>query len=123
MSEPNLLILPEVRDARRDLCFALALKDLHLTKAEACAVCDVCNGTIFLDDASWQAVWAEVEDGIRLNALDVKWKIDGPTLVGRIHNSVHCHKLALVEAVERFWNNHQLPTDEALAAAGFKFDE
>ena len=74
---------PDVRARRREMCRRLEIQSLGLSRNEACAVCDAANGLI-LDESSWQSLWAEVADAIRLDGLDEKWEIDGTGLVARL---------------------------------------
>ena len=109
---------PDVRARRREMCRRLEIQSLGLSRNEACAVCDAANGLI-LDESSWQSLWAEVADAIRLDGLDEKWEIDGTGLVARLRAASPGAKLALAEAVEEFWRGHHAePTDEGLRAVG-----
>jgi|GEM_PF-1448512 len=82
--------------------YKLALREIPLTTGEACLICDVLNGTL-MDVSSAAFLWAEVEDGIRLDGLGTKWNVDGAALVQRLKNLDRLTCLALVDAAERFW--------------------
>ena len=97
------------------------LRTVNLTRKEACAICDVCNGWA-MDPHSIMFMWAEVSDGISLNQIDKKWGVDGPALVAKIRAWTPGQTLAVADAVEKFWHDPN-PTDEALARAGFKFSD
>lgn len=79
-----------------------ALQEVDLSTDEACLICDVLNGT-WTDVTSARYLAAEVADGIKLNALDQKWEVDGKALVGKLDALDRLHALALVDAAERFW--------------------
>lgn len=82
--------------------YKLALREVPLTVGEACLICDVLNGTM-MDASSSTMLWAEVEDGIRLDRLDEKWGVDGDALVAKLKGLDRLTCLALVDAAERFW--------------------
>ena len=105
--------------ARRDLqryyhCIAETLKTIALTEAEASLVVDACNGILF-EPWSVSLLWATVDDAIRLEGLADKWGVDGPALVERLRGLSYCQTLAVVDAVERYW---QAPDGEALRRVG-----
>lgn len=92
---------------RRDLerlytLYKHALREVELTAGEACLICDVLNG-VLMDATSASMLWAEVEDGIRMDDLDQKWGVDGPALVEKLRSLDRLTCLALVDAAERFW--------------------
>ena len=108
----------DVRARRHDLCRQLELASLHLSQAEASAICDAINGTM-LDESTWQLLWAEIFDADRLNGLGEKWAIDAKELSARIQAASPGAKLALAEAVEEFWRaHHRQSIEEGLAAVG-----
>jgi hypothetical protein len=107
-----------VAERRRQLCRQLEIESLHLSRGEACGICDALNGTI-LDESGWQCLWAEVADADRLDGLGEKWSIDAQALAARIRDASPGAKLALAEAVEEFWrSHHERPIDEGLRAVG-----
>jgi hypothetical protein len=76
-----------------------------LTPGELSVILDVQNGHWYrpgLLDAG--EIWANVEDGCRLDGLDKKWSVDGPALVAKIKalNLQQIH--ALADATDRFWH-------------------
>lgn len=75
-----------------------------LSENEMALILDVLNGVMFSDTISVHMVYAEVEDGISMDALDEKWKIDGKALSEKIKNLEYSEKVALVDAAERWWN-------------------
>jgi len=83
------------------------------TKQEWCAIFDANNGTdVFNDehDTSVQ-IWANVADSV---GLDEKWEIDSAELVRILQGLKKESLIAVQEACVRFWQCHDLPTDEAL---------
>lgn len=74
-----------------------------LSRAEAMLICDALNGTWLSDAGSVAWIAAEIEDAIRLNGLDQKWKVDGPDLLRRAATWSYAERLAVVDLVERFW--------------------
>jgi len=64
---------------------------------------DILNGTSMLDSWSVNYLGAEAEDAIRLTGADEKWEIDGKSLIKRIQRWSYAQKLAVVDAVERWW--------------------
>lgn len=90
-----------------------------LTRAEWCAIMDANNPGTDLwvaegDHPSGSLIWANVHDSPELGA---KWEIDQRQLVERLQQLSPAELLAVDEAVARFWNHHELETDEALARA------
>ena len=74
-----------------------------LTEAEWNLCRDALNGW-FIDTAeSIKFVPWEVADGIKLNGLDEKWKVDGPALVAKLEAMDFSALCALLDAVERWW--------------------
>ena len=109
------------RDLRRYYELMRAeLKTIELTRNEAMAVMDACNG-LWLEDLpnlSYSLIWAEVEDAIRLDGLDKKWEIDGPALVEKLRSLTRTQTAALADAITRFWANTGRDADEVLREIG-----
>lgn len=84
---------------------------------EALAILDTCNGTLW-EPHTVRLIWANVEDAIRLEALDQKWNIDGAALVARLRSLSYAEALAVVDAAERYWCSAEEDADAALAATG-----
>jgi hypothetical protein len=108
--------------AKRDLLryyllLEIGLDGLGLTEAEACLICDALNGT-WLEDPTIRLSWAEVADACRLDHLDEKWAVDGDALVAKLRALSLLQQYALADAVERFWQTPELPTDEGLRRVG-----
>src|ERR671922_2751059 len=75
------------------------------TEKEMALIIDVLNGTLFSEPISIHMVYGEVGDGINMDALDQKWEVDGKALVEKVRNLDYAEKVALVDAVERWWNS------------------
>ena len=110
--------------ARRDLeryyaLLAEGLRRVDLTTGEASLVVDVLNGTI-LDGRTAAFLWAEIEDGIRLDSLDKKWSIDGKALVEKAKAWGLAESLAVSDAAERYWAslNPDEPIEDGLRRVG-----
>lgn len=73
-----------------------------LSGEEVALIIDLFNATAW-EPQSISYIWHEVEDGIRLDELDKKWKIDGPALIKKIKGLDYASCCALVDAAERFW--------------------
>ena len=69
------------------------------------------NGTMFSEPFSISLIHAGVEDAIRYEKLDDKWGVDGPALVGKLAALTYIQKLALVDAVNVWWNGNNAKAD------------
>lgn len=90
--------------ARRDLtryyeALERALATVELSEAEASALCDANNGTIW-DSWSVSLLWANVAD---TPGLGEKWGCDTNALIAKIRDWNHFQAQAVVDAIERFW--------------------
>lgn len=108
--------------ARRDLERLYALLDKErrtiaglFTVPELSLILDSSNGTLW-EAHTMNMLWVNVEDSIKLDRLDAKWKIDGESLVERLRSLSPGAIVALVDAVERFWNTD--PDARSLDAEG-----
>jgi hypothetical protein len=93
--------------ARRDLLRYYTLLRLEearlaLAEAEENLLRDALNG-VWLDETSWAYLALEIEDAVRLDALDRKWGVDGAALLARLHALCPGQLAALADAIERFW--------------------
>lgn len=66
-------------------------------------LCDSLNGVIHepAGHVGWFA--AGVEDSIRLDKLDEKWKVDGKALIRKLSRMSFAQSLAVVDTAERYW--------------------
>lgn len=97
-----------------------AITRLPFSRDEWCAICDAnngCTGAGVGDDFGWQEMWANVADA---DGLGDKWGIDQDALVAHMRRTSLVEKAAMAEVVDRFWAHSDLPTDEALRAAGVR---
>jgi len=86
-----------------------------LTRNEWCAVMDANNGLGVIGDLlTVMNAWMNVADSPE---LENKWEVDLTRLTARLRQMSMAEKLAVGEAIERFWAWSNLPTDEALAKA------
>ena len=102
---------------------AQELRTLTLTEAEACLICDACNGW-WIEEHSASFLWANVADDVRLNGGDAKWGLSpeqAAALVQRLQQLTPGQVFALADAVERFWVSpdlNALATPDLLRAVG-----
>lgn len=75
---------------------------------EIALLCDLMNGTMFADPYSVQFIAAEAQDGIALDQLDAKWKIDGPALIAKLKGLSYGSNLALIDAVQLWWHRSSM---------------
>lgn len=85
----------------------------HFTEAELNLIMDSCNGFMIMIDLGegriltqpGQAIALNVSDSIRLDRLDEKWGVDGKALVSKIAELDLPAQYALVDLIERFWDD------------------
>jgi hypothetical protein len=99
--------LSQAQVVQRDLAryydsLALALASVELSAGEAGLLVDVLNGTI-IDLTVAQMLAAEVEDALADGAAE-RWQLDGPAFVARLAALTLLQRLAICDAVERFWS-------------------
>ncbi len=75
------------------------LETISLSEAEARLLCEALRGWIF-DIYSYELVWARIDDAIRSDALDRKYKVDGTALVEKVRGLMPGQKLSLLDAIE-----------------------
>ena len=93
--------------AQEGLAFHLAtlkasLLEVDLAEPEALLVVDACNG-LFVEPHSVDFLWAQISDAIRLDGLDEKWHVDGPTLVEKARGWTYAQNLAVQIAAKKWW--------------------
>lgn len=87
---------------------------------EWCAIFDANNGAIVLfagdepTDLAFSGVWANVADS---QGFDDKWRVDVDALAQKLRALPASQKIAVLEAIQTFWEHHEKPTDEALVIA------
>lgn len=94
--------------ARRDLQRYYALLEhtrltLNFTENEYLLMMEALNGSIF-DENVAGLIWAEVEDGIRMDHLDEKYGVDGQELIRRLRGLTLSQNMTFADAAERFWD-------------------
>ena len=96
---------------RRELRQLLNDKEMGL-------ILDALNGTAFFDTFGIYLVHHEIADAISMDRLDEKWEIDGKALVDKMTAMNDAQRLALVDAVQVWWdrvaNGEQPEYSEAL---------
>ena len=97
-----------------------ALRHLRLTTNEACLIVDALNGVLMNADTA-NLLWAEIEDSIKLNDLDTKWKVDADSFVAKLKAATEMQSMAVIDASERWWEaDHR---DEKLLKSFFMIKE
>lgn len=99
------------------------LRQLRLRPNEALFLCDLLSGTSI--DAMWaesgpQALASDIEDA-QLDELGAQWGVDEQALAERVRSYSRGQVLALVDAVERWWNrpvDADVDQDTALVQLG-----
>jgi hypothetical protein len=109
--------------AARDLSryydmLALALASVELSAGETGLLVDILNGTMISLETA-QLLASEVEDSLA-DGVEAKWDVDGQALIATIGAWSLGQRLAVCDAVERFWSqaNHIDATGERLALVG-----
>lgn len=92
--------------AQRDLgryyeLMTLALASINLVVNEAALIADALNGTI-IDVQTAQMLAYEIQDALD-DGLAEKWGLDGQELVHKVAHWSLAQRLAVCDAVERFW--------------------
>lgn len=76
----------------------------QFTPKELGAIIDTQNGYWYHPRLEASEIWANVEDGCRLNGLAQKWGIDGAVLVQKLQSLDLLAVHALADATTRFWH-------------------
>ncbi len=84
-------------EARRDLRPQLSAQECGL-------ILDACNGVAFLDAFSVRLLPEGVRDAVEMDGLDRKWQVDGPALLAKLQATTFTQRMALVDAIGRWWN-------------------
>jgi hypothetical protein len=87
---------------------------------EWCAIFDANNGG-FLPlyeeqsaDSIYTGIWANIADS---PSFKEKWGVDNRKLVDKLRELARAERIAVIEAIQTFWEHHQKPTDKAIAIA------
>jgi hypothetical protein len=75
---------------------------LDFSVEELMLIVDCLNGSL-MDTVAVSLLWAQIEDGIAIERLDEKWKVDGKVLVDKLKALKVFDCMAIVDAAERFW--------------------
>lgn len=98
---PNLV-------AKRDLerYYALLRQSLPtFSRSEASLIVDALNGTL-IEPHTARLLWAAIDDAL-YDGLAEKWGVDGLALVARLRRLTPFEALAVVDAAERYWRDHE----------------
>lgn len=82
-----------------------SLKNMF-TDNELGLIVDALNGVYMGDESSLRLVWAAVQDAVKIDKLDEKWGVDGPTVVRKLEDlkdSEYASVVALIDAIESWW--------------------
>lgn len=106
-SRGDSLSATALRDLRRYYAaIDSALREVSLSEAEWNFLRDILNGSL-LDETTAQYLWSEVADADPEFAS--KWGIDADDLAGRIRTMPLFSRLAICDAVERWWREQRAP--------------
>lgn len=94
--------------AQRDLgryyeALAMALAQVRLTTGQAMLLIDATNGTL-IEITTAQMLHYEIADALA-DGLAEKWQVDGPALVEVVRSWSLLQRLAVLDAIERWWGN------------------
>lgn len=94
--------------AQRDLgryydALTLALAQVDLTLGQAMLLIDALNGTL-IELTTAQMLHYEIQDSLD-DGLAEKWSVDGRALVEKVRGWSLLQRLAVVDAVERWWGD------------------
>lgn len=87
------------------------LAELHgqFTEAELSLLLDLVNGLMLTAQFAGQHLYHEVADGISLDLLDKKWRVDGASLLSKLR-AITVGQTAILEIWARaFWSQNPLP--------------
>jgi len=77
---------------------------LQLTEEESALIVDALNGTVIQPELLAESVlWQEIQDAIKLDSLDAKWKVDGSALVAKLKAASHEDAQRIIGLAELFW--------------------
>jgi len=81
----------------------------QFSPAECGLILDACNGIAFMDSFSVRLFPEGVRDAIEMDRLDQKWQVDGPSLLAKLDATTFSQRMALVDAVQRWWGSTTEP--------------
>jgi len=95
------------------IIYILPQEILHLkeifTSAELKLMVDACNGLLLTPRLAGHHLQASVEDGIRLDNLDMKWEIDAQALLDKIEALSPAQRAILEIWAIGYWHHEPLP--------------
>lgn len=100
------LTMTAVRDLHRYYeALALALSSVSLTSDEAMLLIDATNGSMFEPMiVAAQTFHYDIQDALG-EGLGAKWGVDGVALVNKIVGWSLIQRIAVMDAIERYWGN------------------
>jgi len=99
--------------------YARTIADLKgkFTRGELMLFIDVMNGHWYNPHGAGQEMTPNVSDGIALDHLDEKWKINGATLNKKLATLTMFHRACLEVWIQEFWNQDDHSNIEEYVAA------
>lgn len=85
----------------RDTRYALSQK---LSEAEIGLILDNLNGVLMEETYGVRLIYANIEDAVTFDSIDLKWGVDGDALVEKLRAFTFVENAALADAAERWWN-------------------
>lgn len=83
------------------------IKEKMLLENEINLICDSLNGILFelsvKVGSHGKQLIKEIEDGIKLNKLDIKWEVDGEKLVEKLKSLSQDESFEIIEEVYKYW--------------------
>lgn len=85
------------------------LRAMRFTREEAMMMCDICKeAAVFRHSintlsAAPLILYANLRDGILLDQINEKWKVDGEAFLERVQRFTPLEAMAILDAIERFW--------------------
>jgi hypothetical protein len=97
-----------IKDTRRALAQKFSDKEIGL-------ILDNLNGTLMEETFGVRLIYANVEDAITYESIDLKWEVDGDALVAKLKGLSFIENAALADAAERWW--HRVAAGEEVTPA------
>jgi len=88
------------------LTMAYELKG-KFSRGELMLMIDVNNGLVLTSQSAGQHIKAQVSDGIALDHLDEKWKVDGAKLNKKVDALTFFQSFCLEIWILAYWENHE----------------
>jgi hypothetical protein len=83
------------------------IKEKMFLENESKLICESLNGVLFELSVEAgvhnQQLIKEIEDGIKLNKLDIKWEVDGEKLIEKLKSLSQDESFEIIEEVYKYW--------------------